>query len=343
LEALDDIGALTHVVRLLRFKMKTTPVSLEDLRAVFPVPPLARRRDAVRSLDFDENALLIRHMVDGGMTRFLYGGNAFLYHVTLSEYEQLVDWLAGFADDLWAIPSLGPSYGRAMDQAMLLRQKKFPCAMMLPSGDPRDAQGLERGYREISEAAGMPLIAYLKDENNLGVEVEAGLDALARLVESGVCVAIKYAVVRSDPARDGFLEQLLKRVDRNRVISGIGERPAVIHLRDWQLPGFTTGSGCLAPRLSGQLFQACVGENYEMAETVREKFLPLEDLRDAWGPARVLHFAASAAGIAETGPVPPYLSELSSTQLLELAPVAQMLVESESPLSKRFALDLTGS
>jgi hypothetical protein len=52
----------------------------------------------------------------------------------------------------------------------------------------------------------------------------------------------QYAVVRTDPARDTYLDGLLKRVDRQRVISGIGERPAVIHLRDWQLSGFTTGS-----------------------------------------------------------------------------------------------------
>ncbi len=172
----------------------------------------------------------------------------------------------------------------------------------------------------------MPLIVYLKDENNFGADREAGLDVVARLVDDGVCVAIKYAVVRADPARDVYLEELLKRVDRNRVISGIGERPAVVHLRDWKLPGFTTGSGCLGPRQSTQLFQACIEKDYEAAETLRTKFLPLEDLRDAWGPARVLHFAAAAAAIAETGPVPPYLSALSSDQLQELTPVAEALV-----------------
>src|SRR5919201_1134297 len=185
--------------------MKTTPVSIEDLRGVFPVPPLARRTDAARSLDFEQNDRLIRHMAEGGMTRFLYGGNAFLYHLTLSEYEQLLDWLSGFDRDLWAIPGLGPSYGRAMDQAPLLRSRKFPCAMMLPCGDPRDAAGLERGLREIAEAAELPLILYLKEENSFGADKEAGLDVVGRLVNDGLCVAIKYAVVRPDPARDGYL------------------------------------------------------------------------------------------------------------------------------------------
>ena len=41
--------------------MKTTPVTLEDLRGVFPVPPLARKTDAKRSLDFEQNKLLLRY------------------------------------------------------------------------------------------------------------------------------------------------------------------------------------------------------------------------------------------------------------------------------------------
>jgi len=307
--------------------MKTTPVSIEDLRGVFPVPPLARKNDARRSIEFDENNRIVRHIASGGLTRFIYGGNAFLYHITLAEYEALIDWLNSFADGLWAIPSLGPSYGRAMDQASILRRYKFPCAMALPCGDPRDAKGLETGLREIAESANTPLILYLKDENNFGADREAGLDVVAQLVEDGVCVAIKYAVVRQNLPDDAYLDSLLKRVDRARVISGIGERPAVVHLRDWRLPGFTTGSGCVAPRLSGKIFEACLNWDNEMAEELRAEFLPLEDLRDTWNPAKVLHFATQLAGVAETGPVAPFLSSLTERQLEGLAPVARALAE----------------
>ena len=60
--------------------MKTTAVTLEDLQGVFAVPPLARRPGAGRPLDLAENDRLVRHMSEGGLSRFLYGGNAFLYH-----------------------------------------------------------------------------------------------------------------------------------------------------------------------------------------------------------------------------------------------------------------------
>ncbi len=307
--------------------MRTAPLAPADLRGVFPVPPLARRNDAPRSIDFRENDRLVRHMAEGGITRFIYGGNALLYHFALADYEALLDWLAGFSDHHIAIPSAGPSYGRAMDQAPLLRKHSFPCVMVLPCSDPRDAAGLERGLREIAEAAATPLILYLKDESNFGTDKEAGLDVVARLVADGACVAIKYAVVRTDPSRDAYLEALLKRVDRGRVISGIGERPAVVHMREWKLPGFTTGSGSIAPALSNAIFEACSRGDFGAAETLRAEFLPLEDLRDAWGPSKVLHFATELAGVAKTGPLLPFLSSLSASQLDQLTPVARALYE----------------
>src|SRR5262249_21006765 len=157
-------------------------------------------------------------------------GNAFLYHLTLAEHEQLLEWLASFSDEQWAIPSLGPSYDRAMDLASVLRRHGFPVAMALPCGDPPDAAGLEAGPREIAEAAGLGLILYLKTEDSFGSDRDAGLDAVARLVDDRVCVAIKYAVVTGDPEQDPYLEALLARVDRRLVVSGSGERPAVAHL-----------------------------------------------------------------------------------------------------------------
>jgi dihydrodipicolinate synthase/N-acetylneuraminate lyase len=298
-----------------------------NLQGVFAVPPLARRNDAARSIDIEQNASVVKHISDGGITRFIYGGNAFIYHVTLAEFEVLLEWLQSLPDELWLIPSIGPSFGRSLEQAVLLRKYDVPCAMVLPCGDPRDATGLERGYREIADAAASKLIVYLKEENNFGADKNAGLDAVARLVDDGICEGIKYAVVRNDPKQDPYLEALLSRVDRKYVISGIGERPAIDHLRDWKLTGFTTGSGCIAPRLTQQLFESLQCEDYGLATTLREKFIPLEDLRDEWGPARVLHHATELAGIARVGPIAPYVSELRDDQLDALLPVVKRLIE----------------
>jgi dihydrodipicolinate synthase/N-acetylneuraminate lyase len=306
---------------------------LLSLDGVFAVPPLARSAGNGRAIDFEQNSRIVRYIAQGGISRFIYGGNAFLYHLTLAEYEQLLEWQADMqGDGQWLLMSAGPSYGRLMDQAPLLRRFAVPCVMILPCGDPRDATGLERGLREFAEAAGARLMIYIKEETNMGVHLMAGLDTIAKLVDEGICVAVKYAVVRDDPSEDNYLDELLKRVDRSKVISGIGERPAVTHLRQWGLPGFTTGSGCIAPTLTAAVFRACRERDYAEAERVRGRFLEFEDLRDAWGPGRVLHHALEIAGIAHTGSIPPFISELSAEQKNRIRPVVEELLTKQDEL-----------
>ena len=300
----------------------TGPLSPDALRGVFSVPPLPRASGPRRSIDFEAATRVADHIANGGIRRFLYGGNAFLYHISLGDYEALLGWLAEFPDDRWAIPSVGPSFGRAVDQACLLRRHAFPCVMALPCGDPRDPAGLEAGLREIADAAGTPLLLYIKSEDGFGTDVERGLDAIGRLMDDGVGVAIKYAIVRDDPSRDSYLTGLLRRVNPARVISGMGERPAVVHFREFGLPGLTTGSGCIAPATCSDLFAACAAKNWDRATELRRHFMPLEDLRDAWGPARVLHHATELAGIAPTGPILPFVSPLDAAQLERLRPVS---------------------
>jgi dihydrodipicolinate synthase/N-acetylneuraminate lyase len=302
----------------------------QAFNGVFAVPPLARTADHRRAIDLEQNERIVRSIAGGGITRLIYGGNAFFYHVTLQEYEQILEWQTHLQrEGLWFILSAGPSFGRLMDQAPLLRRFGVSCVMVLPCGDPRDPAGIGQGLREFADASGARILAYVKEETNLGAEKDRGLDILGELVNDGVCIGVKYAVVRPDPAVDPYLQALLQRVDRARVISGIGERPAVIHVRHWGLPGFTTGSGCLAPSRSAAILNACQRANDVEAEQLRAEFLAFEDLRDRWGPARVLHHALELTGIARTGAIPPFVSPLSIEQQQVIQPIAQQLVARE--------------
>ena len=57
----------------------------------------------------------------------LYGGNAILYHVALSEYAELLQMLTDLAgENTLMIPSVGPAYGMMMDQAAILRADCCP-------------------------------------------------------------------------------------------------------------------------------------------------------------------------------------------------------------------------
>ena len=306
--------------------MKTTPVTAADLAAsVLSVPPLARKPDY--SLDRDSNRALIRHLEGGGVRTLMYGGNANFYHLPLSGYAETVDFLAEAAGrDTWVIPSAGADYGKLMDAAKILRARAFPTAMALPFGQPSNDSGVATALRRFSDALGKPVIAYVKA---LGYIEPA---TLGTLVKDGVVCAIKYAVVLKDPAQDPYLEKLVQVVDGSLVISGIGERPAIVHLRDFGLKSFTSGSVCVAPRGSMALLAALKAKRYDEAEAIRARYIPLEDERDARGPIRVLHDAVTLAGIADMGPMLPMISTLDATEAAKVKAVATALLAHDRAL-----------
>jgi dihydrodipicolinate synthase/N-acetylneuraminate lyase len=306
--------------------LKTQPVTFADLSgSVLAVPPLARNADL--SLNRAANAALIKHIEGGGITTLLYGGNANFYHVGLREYPALLDMLAELAaPGSWVVPSVGPDFGRMMDQAVVLRERQFPTAMILPQTFPMTVGGAEDGIRRFAESFGKPVIVYIKADGYLTVE------AVARLVGRGLVAGIKYAVVREDPRKDAFLGKLVEAVDRRYIVSGIGERPAIVHLRDFGVGGFTTGSGCVGPRGSASLLVALKNKDYNRAETLRAAYIPLEDLRDKHSPIRVLHEAVRLAGIADTGPILPLLSNLEPEHHDAVKKAAQALLAADEAL-----------
>jgi len=288
--------------------MITTPLSPPHLAgSVMAVPPLARRPDF--TLDEEANRAIVRHLEAGGVRLLLYGGNANLYHVPLSEYEALLAMLARIAGpDTLVIPSAGPSFGLLVDQARIIRRFSFPTVMVLPQQGITTSVGVASGIRRFVEAAGVPALLYVKHDGFIEPEEVAALD------RDGLLSGIKYATVRADPASDPYLGRLVDVVDRAKIISGIGEQPAIIHTRDFGLGGFTSGCVCVAPRLSQRMLAAMRRGAWEEAERIRAIFRPLEDLRNAIHPIRVLHRAVEGAGIAPTGPLLPLLSNVETSQ-----------------------------
>lgn len=301
--------------------MKTDPITPAHLHAsVVAVPPLARNGDF--SLNRAANRTLLRFLESAGVRSVMYGGNANFYHLGLNDYAATVDFLAETAGpDTWILPSVGPDYGKMLDQAAVLRTRAFPTAMLLPMSFPFTSDGLATGIRHFTDAYGKPAVLYLKADPYVRPE------ALGRLYEEGRIVAIKYAVVRSDPAADPYLAEIVKAIPRGVVVSGIGERPAIVHVRDFGLPSFTSGSVCVAPHGSMQMLALLKARRLEEAQRVRADYLPLEDLRDAISPIRVLHDAVTLAGIADMGPMLPLLTGLDEAQRARVAPVARRLFE----------------
>jgi len=286
--------------------MKTSPVSIADLqRSVISVPPLCRNADL--HSDAAENAKLIRHIEAGGVSTLLYGGNANFYNLAVSEYEEVLSQLeAAAACDTWIVPSVGPYYGTAMDQAAVLRRMKFPTAMMLPTVAVSHPEGVRNSIQRFTEKAGIPVVLYVKDQNYVTPKV------VQSLVESGVISWIKYAVVREDPSVDSLLQAIVDAVGPERIVSGIGEQPALAHWQAFGVHAYTSGCVCVAPALSQKMLCAMQTGDFEKALEIREKFSALETLRNIHGPIPVLHHAVALAGIAATGHLLPLLADLPS-------------------------------
>lgn len=305
---------------------EVTPAHLS--RSVIAVPPLARNADL--GSDREGNRRIIAHLVAGGVTTMLYGGNANFYNVSVAEFAGLVDELAEVAPaECWIIPSIGPDFGKSLDQVALLRDRTFPTAMVLPLRFPVTTAGVATGLRKLADAYGRPIIAYVKSTDYVTP------DDLARLAADGAICAIKYAVVRDDPAVDPYLDELVDKVDRSLIVSGMGERPVITHRLEYRLNGFTSGSVCVAPAMSNGILEALAAGDGKRAERLRAHFIALEDLRDGHSPLRVLHAAVQLAGIAETGPLTPFLSGITDAALLgRIETAAKALLAADTAYAK---------
>lgn len=309
--------------------MKTSPVTPADLaRCVLSVPPLALHDDL--SLAREENRKLARHIEAGGVSTLLYGGNANLQSWPVGRLAEVLEHLEEIAaPESWVIPSLGPDYGRLMDSAPIARATAYPCFMALPMTAHHTPSGVERALRDFVQASGKPLIAYVRAENYLAPE------ALARMVESGEVVGVKYAVMRPDLTQDAYLAALCDAVGRERIVSGAGEVPAVPHLSTFKLGGFTAGCVCIAPRLSMKVHGALKAGDMAAVERWLEPIRPLEALREAISPIRVLHDAVTGSGIAEMGPISPALSNLAEADRLRVDEAARALLAAEQELAEQ--------
>jgi dihydrodipicolinate synthase/N-acetylneuraminate lyase len=286
--------------------MKTTPVTPADLASsVLAVPPLARHADL--TLNPAANKAQIDHLQAGGVRTLMYGGNANFYNIGTAEYPIILDMLEKTAGkDTWVIPSVGSDFGKAFDQMGILRERSFPTAMVLPQAVIATQAGIATGIRKLAERLGKPVIVYIKSDDYLSPKTVAALDA------DGCVAAVKYGTVRADYTLDTYGKDLVQAVNPHKIISGIGERPAIIHLRDLGLQGFTSGSVCVAPRGSMAILKAIKAGDYATASELRQAYLPLEDARDAINSIRTLHEAVTLAGIADMGPMLPMLSNIEA-------------------------------
>ncbi|MDO8881544.1 dihydrodipicolinate synthase family protein, partial [Pseudotabrizicola sp.] len=298
-----------------------TPADLAQ--SIMAVPPLARTPDG--QFDDAANGAVIRHLEEGGVTTLLYGGNALAQHWPLSVYADWLDRLEALvAVDSWLLPSVGPDAGKMADQATILKSRRYPVALMLPMGAPLTHAGMADAMRAFTAESGVQLLVYIKTDDYIPAHI------LATLVAEGVVFGVKYAVPRELGAPDRYLSDIIIAIGTKRIISGFGEPPAIPHMLDFGLPGFTAGCVCIAPSLSDALFQALKLGDKATAERLLQPILPMEALRSQINEIRVLHEAVALSGLAETGPILLPSAPVPESRRAEIAEAARSLRAAEA-------------
>lgn len=294
--------------------MTDTMLTPQDFRnSVVAVPPLALT--PLLKIAPEPNARLARHIAEGGVNILLYGGNANLYHFGQGDYADALDVMTDAARQSHVITSIGPDYGKMMDQAPLVERSSLKNVMLLPVGFPSDSHGVGDGIRRIAARLGFGVIVYLKREMYVRPEV------LEKLVAEGAVRFVKYAVERADPADDAYLDSVLSAVGRDLVASGMGETPIVSHVGRRGVATFTSGAVCIAPAAAMALLTGLRAG----AEVDIEPFLDFERVRAKLGGIQVLHSAITASGIADMGPMMPMVSVVKERNMPEVRRVLEEL------------------
>lgn len=298
--------------------MRHTVTPADLALSIMAVPPLARTAEG--QFDDAANGAVIRHLEAGGVTTLLYGGNALAQHWPMSVYADWLDRLEALvAADSWLLPSVGPDAGKLVDQAAILKTRHFPVALLLPMGAPLTHAGMADAMRQFTADSGVQLLVYIKTDGYISAQT------LAELVDEGVVFGVKYAVPRDLGAADPYLTEIIGAIGAARIISGFGEPPAIPHMLDFGLPGFTAGCVCIAPSLSNALFHALKLGDKAKAEELLQPIQPLETLRGQINEIRVLHEAVALAGLAETGPILLPSSPVPQERRAEIAKAAKAL------------------
>lgn len=291
--------------------------------AVMAVPPLARTSEG--AFCTQGNGRLLTHLREGGVTTVLYGGNALAQHWPVSVYGDWLDRLRDLASaDTWLLPSVGCDGGKLVDQAALLKTRDFPVALLLPMGPPLTADGMAEAMRGFHADSGVQLLVYIKTDGYIAAEL------LAELLAEGVVFGVKYAVPRQAGEADPYLAALIAAIGAGRIISGFGEPPAIPHMLEDGLAGYTAGCVCLAPALSTALLAALKAGDRARAGQLLRPMMPLEDLRGSLGEIRVLHDALALSGLVQTGPILPPMSHVPAEHRDSVAMAARSLLAAEA-------------
>ncbi len=289
---------------------------------VVAVPPIALTSDF--EIAYDQNTALVRHIEEGGVRILLYGGNANLYHYGQRLYRDALKMMHAYQTERTSvITSIGPDFGKMMDQAKAVREVGLKNVMLLPMMFPSDPVGVANAARRVANELGFGVILYIKRENYIQPDV------LEQLIRDGVVRFVKYAVERDDASEDAYLDSLLAAVGTDVIASGMGETPIADHIGRRKLATFTSGAVCIAPAAAMELLSLYRAGQHDRALELSEPFLEFERVRAQIGGMKVLHDGVTVSGIGDMGPLLPMVSNVTASEKTEVERVVAAVIAAE--------------
>lgn len=292
---------------------ETQRAALADVVAI-PVTPF----DAGGRIDRDTHRMLLRRLLDGGITTLTPNGNTGEFYALTPEERQLVTELTieEAGDRASILVGVGHDVPTAVASARHARGLGAGMVMVHQPVHPYVSQaGWVDYHRAIAEAVPeLGVVPYLRNAQLPGARLAELADACPNVI--GVKYAVPDAARFAAFARDAGL-------DRFVWVAGLAEPYAPSYFSAGAA-GFTSGLVNVAPAVSRNMLDALRAGDYPAAMKVWEQIRRFEELRAANGSANnvtVVKEALAALGLCRRDVRPPS-KPLPESERAEVAAIA---------------------
>jgi len=270
----------------------------DRLATVQFVPPTPFSSDAETLLPGLLGQLLERMIAAGARVLLPAAGTGEFHSLTAEEVITCVQVACEVAGpECTIIAPVGLSLRHAISIGQASAELGAAALLVMPPVHPYVGdEGFADYFRAIARAVPLPLLTYKRS-------TAPSDEVLRQLAEEGILAGVKYAVNDVD-AVTRFVEASHGRLP---VYCGTAERYAPFFMLAGA-EGYTSGVGCVCPRLTLALHAALARQDYPAAMKLLSVLRPVEDFRarhqDKWNITSI-KYAVELAGLPFGPPRPP--------------------------------------
>jgi 4-hydroxy-tetrahydrodipicolinate synthase len=302
-------------------------LNLSRLATVHLVPPTPFTPDGARVVP-DVLTQLVRQTADAGVRVFIPAAGTGEFHsLSAAEAVECIRVTrAAAGPECVVLAPVGLAIGHATEVGRRSLEAGADALLLMPPVHPYLSDAGFRDYlRAVADAVPLPLLTYKR-----GPVPSDRL--LLELADEGRLVGVKYAVNEVD----AFARLAASAGGRFGLYCGTAERYAPFFMLAGAT-GYTSGSGCVVPRLTLALHAALAAGDRREAMRLLQILRPLEDARARDGDSynvSLVKFWLEECGHPFGPPRPPQ-RRLTDIEKSEFAHLLRPILSAETSLSQR--------